>query len=72
MHQNTLNEKKNSVYVKHYKKLIGKTVESLVMDQSNAHETFFGLKFHDGTIAWILQDPEGNGPGHLDITKSKL
>lgn len=57
--------------VNHLKQLIGKGVVSLVA--SNHDDSgIYGLKFHDGTIAWILCDPEGNGPGHLDITKSKL
>ncbi len=56
---------------KHLGQLIGKTVLSLVVD-NHSDSGIWGLKFTDGTIAWILQDPEGNGPGHLDITKSKL
>jgi hypothetical protein len=30
----------------------------------------WGLKFDDGTMAFILCDPEGNGPGHLEIQRS--
>ena len=28
-----------------------------------------GLRFDDGAVAWIQQDPEGNGPGHLALEK---
>ncbi len=55
----------------HLKKLLQKTVVNLVVD-NHSDSGIWGLKFNDGTIAWILCDPEGNGPGHLDITKSKL
>jgi hypothetical protein len=30
-------------------------------------DNVYGLKFDTGVVAWILQDPEGNGPGHLEV-----
>ena len=54
-------------YVKHYSKLIGKTVTSIVHDGAPDNEQCFGLCFSDGTVAWINCDEEGNGPGFLDI-----
>jgi len=56
------------VYVKHYGQLIGKKVTKIAKE---ADGEFYGLIFNDGTIAWILQDPEGNGPGFLNIEKSE-
>jgi hypothetical protein len=48
--------------------LVGKTVTSLATDgEQDDSDTTWGLVFSDGTIAWISCDPEGNGPGHLDI-----
>ena len=52
-------------YFKHYSKLIGKQIKRVVHD--DADQVAFGLEFTDGTIAWIMCDPEGNGPGFLDI-----
>ena len=49
--------------VTYYGQIVGKRVSGLVTD---GQETY-GLKFDDGTIAWIMCDPEGNGPGFLDI-----
>jgi ribosomal protein L2 len=48
------------------KQLVGLQVDQIVYDPDNDFP-LFGLKFQDGTFAWILCDPEGNGPGHLDI-----
>ena len=55
-------------YVKHYRQLIGKKVTKIAKE---AGGEFYGLIFNDGTIAWILQDSEGNGPGFLNIEKSE-
>ena len=54
--------------VAHLSKLNGKTVKAIVTDGGNQGiGECFGLHFSDGTIAWIMCDPEGNGPGFLDI-----
>ena len=51
-----------------YARLIGKTVTQVVCDTSQVVGPLFGLKFKDGTTAWVLADSEGNGAGWLDIT----
>lgn len=51
--------------IDYLRQLIGKTVTKVAWDGDEV----YGLEFSDGTLAWIMQDPEGNGPGHLDITK---
>ena len=53
-------------WIKHYGQLNGKTVKEVVHDGKD-YDSFYGLRFTDGTIAWIGQDPEGNGPGFLEI-----
>lgn len=52
--------------------LVGKRITGVVRDSLGfggdfATETIYGLRMDDNTIAWIQRDPEGNGPGHLDI-----
>lgn len=57
-------------YVKHFGQLIGKTVKAVaVSEQDGDTEEAFGLMFTDGTVAWVMTDPECNGQGWLDITK---
>jgi len=52
----------------YYGKLTGKKVHKVVhADPEGGDKQCYGLQFTDGTIAWIMCDPEGNGPGHLDI-----
>ena len=57
----------------HYKILVGKTVRAVCVskpdlsDEFGSRENEYGLLFTDGTAAWIMCDPEGNGPGFLDI-----
>lgn len=51
-----------------YKGLIGRTIKDVVKDsEEDSYDTFYGLLLDDGTIAWIQRDPEGNGPGFLQI-----
>lgn len=52
-------------FVKKYSKLIGKQVVQVA--KSDDEEPFYGLVFDDGTVAWIQCDPEGNGPGFLQL-----
>lgn len=65
-----------NVYEKLYTPLIGKTIASLCRMPENAdgeaprrdgRDAIYGLEFSDGSCAWILADPEGNGPGFLQI-----
>ena len=59
----------NKVMREHLGQLVGRKVTGLVKDPSHDVEPIWGLKFDDGTMAFILCDPEGNGPGHLEILK---
>lgn len=59
-------EKQTDFFVSEYSKLVGKTVQKIVKDSADG-EPFYGLQMSDGTVAWIEQDPEGNGPGFLRI-----
>lgn len=53
----------------HLGQLVGRKVTGLIKDPSDVQGPIWGLRFDDGTLAFILCDPEGNGPGHLDIEK---
>jgi hypothetical protein len=57
-------------YGEHYGQLVGKEVSGVVEDASGEFPCY-GLQFTDGSIAWILADPEGNGPGFLEIPPPK-
>ena len=59
----------DKVMREHLGQLVGRKVTGLVKDPSHDVEPIWGLKFDDGTMAFILCDPEGNGPGHLEIQK---
>lgn len=61
----------NKVMREHLGQLVGRKVTGLVKDPCPGIGPIWGLKFDDGTIAFILCDPEGNGPGHLEIQKGK-
>lgn len=56
--------KEKNFWIKHYSQLKGKTITEVHVDSE--HE-LFALGFDDNTTAWILCDPEGNGPGFLEI-----
>lgn len=47
--------------------LVGKTVTGYLVDRDGTG----CLIFNDGTRAWILADPEGNGPGHVEVVAPK-
>jgi hypothetical protein len=56
----------------HYAQLVGKIVSGLVIAEAEGDiEEGIGLEFTDGTIAWILSDPEGNGTGFLEVVNRK-
>jgi hypothetical protein len=59
----------DQVMREHLGQLVGRKVTGLVKDPGDGVEPIWGLKFDDGTMAFILCDPEGNGPGHLEIQK---
>ena len=62
----------NNYMFKHLKPLIGKKVKGLAVDNTRETlaafgEPIWGLEFTDGTVVFAMRDPEGNGPGFLDI-----
>ena len=54
----------NDYTSRHLSQLIGKKVKRVCLD---SEREIFGLEFTDQTVAWILRDSEGNGPGFLAI-----
>ena len=58
-------------HLKRYDGLVGKTLTGVCLDRSDLGiEPVIGLVFGK-TVAWILCDEEGNGPGVLDIERLK-
>ena len=60
---------------KHLGQLVGKTITGLICDDSSdsEYEHFWGFQVTQGRDkynVWIQCDPEGNGPGHLNIEKA--
>ena len=55
---------------KHLGQLVGRKVTGLMKDSSQETDPIWALKFDDGRLAFIMSDPEGNGPGHLVITEA--
>ena len=59
----------------HLLQLIGGTITNLVVQDHPDLGKIYGLAIKSqfsqhgdiNVIAWIMADPEGNGPGHLDI-----
>ena len=66
-------ESSKEFYLKYFGKFIGKTVSEVIFDQDSDEGDwqddviYFGLKFTDGTVAWVNSDEEGNDGGFLDI-----
>ena len=61
-------EPERDPFFEQYRKLIGRRVVGVV--KSPARRTMrelYGLAFDDRTVAWVMCDPEGNGPGFLEI-----
>ena len=57
----------------HLSQLVGKTVKQVVYHPIEGDvDDCWALEFTDGTIAWIVKDPEGNTGGWLDIVPAKL
>ena len=63
----------NGSFAEHYSQLIGYTVTGIAVDDSDKDEfgdPWEGLVMEDGKrkkIVWANRDPEGNGPGFLEI-----
>ncbi len=45
--------------------LVGQRILSLVRDT----EGHFGFKTDRGITVWIMRDPEGNGPGFVEVVQ---
>ena len=43
--------------------LVGKTISAALLSDDGTVE----LQFEDGTLAHVMSDPEGNGPGSLHV-----
>jgi hypothetical protein len=54
--------------LKHLKPLLGRKIVDLIEDSDDG---VYGFQLDNGTLVWVLCDPEGNGPGHLEIEKKK-
>jgi hypothetical protein len=57
--------------LKQLRPMVGGTITKLL--EGNDGESF-GFQVTKGKTThtvWVDQDPEGNGPGHLDISKDK-
>ena len=60
----------NNAAAEHLSQVVGRTVAGIAVDsdsEADFGEPCHGLRFGDGTVAWIMRDAEGNGPGFLDI-----
>ena len=55
-------------FIEQYRRLIGRRVVGIVKSPaSRIRRALYGLKFDDHTVAWVMCDPDGNGPGFLEI-----
>ena len=63
----------NKQVEQHYQQIVGATITGLAVDDTNNDfgDDIWALKLttKDGraAMAWIMADPEGNGPGFLAI-----
>jgi hypothetical protein len=67
-------------YADHYKQLVGKTIITARPMTPDEIEDFYWqgyeeeawvLILNDGSALIPMRDPEGNGPGHLDIAQTE-
>lgn len=68
---NSLTKKELKYSADQATKLIGGEIKGVVMDEENC---FWGLRIQTNKgnfVAWVDKDPEGNGPGHLQIEKEQ-
>jgi len=48
----------------------GKVVKGYVTCDVGGDEPFPGVEFTDGTVLIVQRDPEGNGPGFMQLEKN--
>lgn len=49
-------------------RLVGRRIVGLLVDDSDSDiGAVPGFRLDDGTLVFVLQDPEGNGPGFLEF-----
>lgn len=64
----------DSFLVNYLHRLVGHKIDHLAEipeHKKSATPAIPGFVLDDGTHVWIMCDPEGNGPGHLEIEESK-
>jgi len=78
-----MKNEKADYHVEHLSRLKGGTVQNVIIDRtaiSDFGQPVYGLQFNipakpgqsSSTLhVWILCDPEGNGPGFLDIQEAE-
>lgn len=72
MKHDSISTKIHRFHVKHLSQLLGETITGIVYDEAETGTgRLYGLRLTGGKVAWILADPEGNGPGHLEIETPK-
>jgi hypothetical protein len=55
---------------RHYARLVGRKIVNVQLEVdtlSGSHDPMVILVFEDDSCASILCDPEGNGPGHIEL-----
>lgn len=63
--------KLSAYWIDHYGQLVGKEVKGIVFEmfEGDTSRPIPVIEFTDGTSAAVMADPEGNGPGHLEIIR---
>ena len=61
----------SAYWIDHYGQLVGKEVKGIVFEmfEGDTSRPIPVIEFTDGTSAAVMADPEGNGPGHLEIIR---
>jgi hypothetical protein len=62
----SINAEVSDFVVNHYAAFLGKTIKDVQIENMDGQPTPV-LVFRDGSTAAVLCDPEGNGPGHLEL-----
>lgn len=54
---------------RHATRLVGRRITGLVLELDADVGAIPGLELDDRTVLFVLSDPEGNGPGFLDVRR---